>query len=59
MARSSFYYHSIGTKTDKYQAIKLKINSIYHRHKGRYGYRRITTELQKTGTIINHKIKID
>ena len=55
MARSSFYYHSIGTKTDKYQAIKLKINSIYHRHKGRYGYRRITTELQKTGTIINHK----
>lgn len=55
MARSSFYYHSIGTKTDKYQAIKLKIKCIYHRHKGRYGYRRITAELQKTGTIINHK----
>ena len=55
MARSSFYYHQKQSKIDKYQAIKLKIKSIYHGHKGRYGYRRITTELQKLGTIINHK----
>lgn len=26
-----------------------------HQHKGRYGYRRITDELRKSGTIINHK----
>ncbi|MFV0147165.1 IS3 family transposase [Empedobacter falsenii] len=55
MARSSFYYHSLRSKTDKYKAIKLKIESIYDQHKGRYGYRRITDELRKLGTIINHK----
>jgi transposase InsO family protein len=31
------------------------IKSIYHRHKGRYGYRRITDELNNKGTVINHK----
>src|SRR5690554_4851022 len=55
MARSSFYYHNLRSKTDKYQELKLKIKSIYHKHKGRYGYRRITDELRKSGTIINHK----
>src|SRR5690606_36208947 len=55
MARSSFYYHISRSKTDKYQELKLKIKSIYHKHKGRYGYRRITDELRKSGTIINHK----
>jgi len=42
-------------KPDKYADIKIKINEIYHKHKGRYGYRRITLELRKTGTLINHK----
>ena len=55
MARSSFYYHNLRSKIDKYQAVKLQIKSIFHQHKGRYGYRRITDELRKTGTIINHK----
>ena len=55
MARSSFYYILYVVKTDKYKAIKLQIQSIYHQHKGRYGYRRITDELRKSGTIINHK----
>ncbi|WP_432636535.1 IS3 family transposase [Empedobacter falsenii] len=55
MARSSFYYHISRSKTDKYEELKLKIKSIYHQHKGRYGYRRITDELRKSGTIINHK----
>lgn len=32
------------------------ITSIYHKHKGRYGYRRITDELNNNkGIIINHK----
>lgn len=31
------------------------IKSIYHKHKGRYGYRRITDELNNRGIIINHK----
>lgn len=55
MARSSFYYHYLASKTDKYQEVKLQIKAIYHKHKGRYGYRRITDELRKLGTLINHK----
>ena len=31
------------------------IKSIYHKHKGRYGYRRITDELNNKAIIINHK----
>jgi len=56
MARSSFYYHLKSLNgVDKYQQIKLEIQEIYHKHFGRYGYRRITTELRKTGHLINHK----
>jgi putative transposase len=56
MARSSFYYHRKQiTLPDKYQEIKALIKAIYQRHKGRYGYRRITYELQNKGIIINHK----
>ena len=56
MARSSFYYHRKQiTLPDKYKEIKVLIKTIYQRHKGRYGYRRITDELQNKGIIINHK----
>ena len=56
MARSSFYYHQKQNKIpDKYNLIKELIKSIYHKHKGRYGYRRITDELQNKGIVINHK----
>ena len=56
MARSSFYYYQKQSKTpDKYKVIKECITSIYHKHKGRYGYRRITDELNHKGIIINHK----
>jgi putative transposase len=56
MARSSFYYHQKQCKSsDKYRVIKELIKSIYHKHKGRYGYRRITDELNNKGLVINHK----
>lgn len=56
MARSSFYYHQKqGKSPDKYKETKELIKVIYQRHKGRYGYRRITDELQNRGLIINHK----
>ena len=56
MARSNFYYHQKKTKSaDKYQEIKELIKSIYYKHKGRYGYRRITDELNNKGMVINHK----
>ena len=56
MARSSFYYHQrVLKKKDKYQQVKSEIQRIYHKHRGRYGYRRITCELKKSGFTINHK----
>ena len=56
MARSSFYYYQKQSKVpDKYEVIKQCIKSIYYKHKGRYGYRRITDELNNKGVVINHK----
>lgn len=56
MARSSYYYHINNLKKpDKYKQIKIKIQEIYHKHKGRYGYRRITLQLKQEGFCINHK----
>ena len=56
MARSTFYYYQNKSKlSDKYHKIKELIKSIYQKHKGRYGYRRITYEMKNKGFIINHK----
>jgi putative transposase len=56
MARSSFYYYvKQAGNTDKYFEIKEAIQRIYHKHKGRFGYRRITLLLRQQGQIINHK----
>ena len=56
LARSSFYYYKKRSKSvDKYKEIKELIKFIYYKHKGRYGYRRITDELNNKGIIINHK----
>jgi putative transposase len=35
--------------------MKSMISTIYHDHKRRYGYRRITLELRNQGFLINHK----
>ena len=40
---------------DKYKEVKAEIVAIYHENKGRYGYRRITTEVHNHGFLINHK----
>jgi transposase InsO family protein len=56
MARSSFYYYSKQTSnTDKYFEVKEMIQRIYHKHKGRLGYRRITLVIRQQGQMINHK----
>jgi len=56
MARSSFYYHQKTLeKKDKYGEIKTLIRQIYHRQKGRFGYRRITLVMKEKGIMINHK----
>lgn len=54
--RSNFYYYINKQKqSDKYIHIKEEIVSIYNENKGRYGYRRITLELNNRGYKINHK----
>ncbi|MBQ9652906.1 MAG: IS3 family transposase [Bacteroidales bacterium] len=56
MARSTFYYNAkrLG-QPDGYDAIREHIRKIYHKHHGRYGYRRITDQLHDDGVDINHK----
>lgn len=56
MARSTFYYYSKkASLPDKYEQVKIQINKVYHAHKGRFGYRRITLQLKRVGMAINHK----
>ena len=56
MARSTFYYNTkrLG-QPDGYDAMRERIRKIYHKHHGRYGYRRITDQLHADGIDINHK----
>ncbi len=56
MPRSTYYYYlkKINCK-DKYEEVKNEIVTIYYENKGRYGYRRITLELNNRGFKINHK----
>ena len=56
LPRATFYYHlKQRTKPDKYKSAKEEITAIYHENKGRYGYRRVTTELHKRNILLNHK----
>jgi putative transposase len=56
MARSSYYYYQNQLRAcDKYKETKALIEAIYHKHKGRLGYRRITLALRQKGIVINHK----
>ena len=56
MARSTFYYYlKKFDQPDKNSSVKAEIMAIYQQHKGRYGYRRITTTLRHKGMRINHK----
>ena len=56
LPRATFYYHlKRMNRTDKYEAVKAEITAIYHENKGRYAYRRITTELRNRNIPLNHK----
>ncbi len=56
MARATFYYNlkQLG-KTDGKDDVRRRIQKIYNKHHGRYGYRRITSQLHDDGIEINHK----
>lgn len=56
LSKSSYCYQvNVLKKEDKDIDIKDLITSIYNKHKGRYGYRRIYLELRNQGIVINHK----
>lgn len=56
MARSTFYYYIKKLEEpNKDISVTASIRTIYHQHKGRYGYRRITEALNNDGIHINHK----
>nr|WP_291918326.1 IS3 family transposase [Chitinophaga sp.] len=56
MARSTYYYClKLSAQPQKHAALETEIMAVYHRHKGRYGYRRITRDIKKTGKMVNHK----
>jgi transposase InsO family protein len=56
LARSTFYYQQKALQvTDKYALLKTRIRALFEQHKGRYGYRRITAAIRRTGELINHK----
>ena len=56
LPKSVYYYHrnTLGrpcSNTD----LRVKIRDIYHKHKRRYGYCRITCALRVMGLAVNHK----
>jgi putative transposase len=56
LARSTFYYQQkAALACDKHQALKKQIGAIFARHKGRYGYRRVTAAIRQRGLQVNHK----
>lgn len=56
LSRSTFYYHlAKQQEVNPLLDLKQRIQTLYHQHKGRYGYRRITAALRQTGEFVNHK----
>jgi transposase InsO family protein len=53
--RSTFYYQRQAAAVgDRYADLKVSIRAVYELHKGRYGYRRITEAIRKTGNLVTH-----
>ena len=56
LPRSTFYYQQKALQTiDKHAALRTRILALFERHKGCYGYRRITAAIRQTGELVNHK----
>ena len=56
MARSVYYYQlGLSKQADPHLATKTQIQVIYHRHQGRYGYRRVHLELSNQQCYLDPK----
>lgn len=57
LPRSTFYYQlGLQGRRDKDKSLKDTIQAVFCCHKGRYGYRRITSAIRQSGVRINHKV---
>ena len=56
LSRSTFYWQVKSSgREEAYFEEKQRIKTLFHHHKGRYGYRRITLALRNEGGSLNHK----
>jgi putative transposase len=56
LPRSTFYYQQKALEADdKHKHLKEQIRAVFNRHKGRYGYRRVTAAVRQLGERVNHK----
>lgn len=56
LARSTFYYQQKAQgSNDKHAQLKQTIRDVFERHRGRYGYRRVTVAIRNLGQQVNHK----
>lgn len=56
LARSTLYYQRARQQAgDKYAGAKALITSVFHEHKGRYGYRRIHSVIRRLGQKLSGK----
>lgn len=56
LPRSTFFYQLNAMRSeDRHGVLKESISRVYHQHKGRYGYRRVTDTICQLGTTVNHK----
>ncbi|NLC96135.1 MAG: IS3 family transposase [Erysipelotrichaceae bacterium] len=56
LSRSNYYFYVSKEYSDiKNDELMNEVLDIYYKHKVRYGYRRITLELNNRGILVNHK----
>ena len=57
MAKSTYYYEikKVDAVQERNQALMAEIQTIFKKHKGRYGVRRVHKELVNNGWDVNHK----
>ncbi len=56
LPRSTFYYQlEVLQRGDQHKRLKETIKTVYERHHGRYGYRRVTAAIRNLGEQVNHK----
>jgi putative transposase len=56
VSRAGFYrYLRTQDSCDEEMQVRSEIQRIALAHRGRYGYRRMTTELRRRGMLVNHK----